>query len=538
MDPVPYHKHSFAALRRSMAALSILGGVGVVLAIFWGHLLFEIGQNRTSDLGAAKKDAANITLAAQELTSRLLLSAEHHLRWIRREYDRQGDSFDFVAYYHSGQGFKDISTYAAVYDVNGDVLNSSQGSSDPKNNIGDRNYFKSLREMEGDRFIIAKPVMGKTSGKWIIPVVVRRNTLGGEFNGAVVAGVSVDYILDFYRSFNLGRYGSVSLFDLDGTIMARRASGKSLIGENFSSNQAFVLSAEKVNSVYEEVSAIDGISSITGYRLFSQMPLLITASLSIDDVLTDFAISRRDMLWQGAGVTLSILLFAGMALFFLRKQNVNLIAVEKADQASREAYHRLVAIIDGTSEQIAALDQQFRFMVFNKRYADEFERIFARRISVGQSLIDVLSHSPDEQKAVLEIWGRALEGEVFTIIRQLGAPHLDRKTLEMTYSPLRDVGGKVVGAVHVVHDVTEHATVECELRRSNAELDRFSAVISQDIVSSLRKLASSVDQIKQRQNDLSSADIFVSSAFNETHRVLKFAEGLSDYVHLQKKTHP
>jgi signal transduction histidine kinase len=531
-------KPSSMWLSGGRSALAVLGGALIVLAVFWAHLLLEIAQIRNSTLAAAKRDAANLALAAQELTSRLFLSAEHHMYWIRQEFDRQGKSFDFVTYYHSGQSFKEISTYAGVYNAKGDVLLSSLGASDPRNNIGDRDYFKKLREMDGDRLIIAKPLLGKTSGKWIIPVAIRRTTAGGEFAGAVVAGISVDHILDFYRAFNLGRQGSLSLLDLEGTVMARRFPGKSVAGENFRNNEVFTLATQQAYGTFETVSLADGVRQIIGYRLLGQMPMLVAVGLSVEDVLADFATARQSLLWQGAGVSFAILLLAGVAIFLLRRQDENLALVKKANLASREAYHRLVDIIDGASEQIAALDLQFRFLVFNKRYAEEFERLFGKRIDIGQSLIDALSHLPEEQKKALEIWGRALDGENFTTVREFGAPNLSRRIFEMVYSPLRNADGVLIGAINVTRDVTEQVGVECELKRSSAEMERLASVVSHDILNGLRKISSSIGQIKERHSEPSESDLFISSASHETKHLLHLAEGLSDYIHLQKKNAP
>lgn len=85
-------------------------------------------------------------------------------------------------------------------------------------------------------------------------------------------------------------------------------------------------------------------------------------------------------------------------------------------------------------------------------------------------MLDLLADQPDHQKAVKDVWSRALAGEEFTAIEEFGDPSLDRRAYEMRYSTLRDRDGNRIGAYQFVYDVTERLQKEARLRHAEDAL--------------------------------------------------------------------
>ncbi len=130
----------------------------------------------------------------------------------------------------------------------------------------------------------------------------------------------------------------------------------------------------------------------------------------------------------------------------------------------------LTAILDGTRDLIAALDLDFRFIAFNRAYHQEFLKIFGYDIQIGTSLIDALAALPQEQQNAIELWGRALNGEEFTVTQEFGDRSRDRRCYEITYSLVRDSQGQRIGASHIVRDVTQQQAAQRERDRTEALL--------------------------------------------------------------------
>ncbi len=132
----------------------------------------------------------------------------------------------------------------------------------------------------------------------------------------------------------------------------------------------------------------------------------------------------------------------------------------------------LRGIIEGSHDLIAALDLNFKFTTFNRAYRQEFENIFGTKIEVGMSLVDALAHLPQEQALAMEIWGRALQGEEFTVIKEFGDENRARNYYEITYSSIRNDGDELIGASHIIRDATTRIQVEREVSNLQENLEQ------------------------------------------------------------------
>jgi len=141
---------------------------------------------------------------------------------------------------------------------------------------------------------------------------------------------------------------------------------------------------------------------------------------------------------------------------------------KRAEEDRRRAAELLTGIIEGTPDLVAALDRNFHFVALNRRYREDFTHIFGRDIEPGVSIVEALAHLPEEQQNAMELWGRALRGETFTITRAFGDPNRQRKIFDLRFSPICDSEGRVVGAAHLASDVTQRQDAEDALRHSEA----------------------------------------------------------------------
>lgn len=125
-------------------------------------------------------------------------------------------------------------------------------------------------------------------------------------------------------------------------------------------------------------------------------------------------------------------------------------------------------IIEATTSPICAFDRDYRLIAFNKAHSDEFFRIFAHRIQIGEVFPDLFP--PDQAPIMRAFMARALTGESYRIVEEFGDPDLAKPYWEVIYTPLRDENGTVVGAFHLANDITQRLRSEAELRNTQDAL--------------------------------------------------------------------
>src|SRR5438309_2144472 len=85
-------------------------------------------------------------------------------------------------------------------------------------NVSDRNYFPYHRDTPDKALRISEVLQSRLDDRSSMIVVSKRITrLDGSFGGVVAAAIDKDYFIGFYRTFQLGPDGGISLIRNDGT---------------------------------------------------------------------------------------------------------------------------------------------------------------------------------------------------------------------------------------------------------------------------------------------------------------------------------
>ena len=130
----------------------------------------------------------------------------------------------------------------------------------------------------------------------------------------------------------------------------------------------------------------------------------------------------------------------------------------------------LADIVEGTDAFVQVADLQYRWLAINRAAADEFERIFGIRPTVGDNMLALLADQPQHRDAMQAVWSRALGGEEFTQVEEFGDTARDRRAYEMRFNTLRDPDGNRIGAYQFAYDVTDRLRDQERLRTAEAAL--------------------------------------------------------------------
>jgi signal transduction histidine kinase/PAS domain-containing protein/ActR/RegA family two-component response regulator len=130
----------------------------------------------------------------------------------------------------------------------------------------------------------------------------------------------------------------------------------------------------------------------------------------------------------------------------------------------------LADIVEGTDAFVHVVDLGSRWLAINRAAADDFERLFGVRPRAGDSMVDLLASRPDRQREWMAVWRRALSGEAFTTVEEVGDPVRAGRAYEMRFNTLRDRDGHRIGAYAFGYDVTERLRDQDRLRKAEAAL--------------------------------------------------------------------
>jgi PAS domain S-box-containing protein len=196
-------------------------------------------------------------------------------------------------------------------------------------------------------------------------------------------------------------------------------------------------------------------------------------------------------------------------------------------------------IFENMDSHVCAVDLDYRFVAFNRAYVERFEEIFGVRPKTGAKLLELLPTDVARAEAY-ERWSRALAGEEFLTILELGA-NGNKVPYEIRYSALRDREGRRIGAFQVANDITERvqdrarlAEAEESLRQSQKmeAVGQLTGGIAHDFNNLLTGIIGSLDMMQRRFAQGRTVDVHAyataamtaaNRAASLTHRLLAFS---------------
>ena len=204
----------------------------------------------------------------------------------------------------------------------------------------------------------------------------------------------------------------------------------------------------------------------------------------------------------------------------------------KAERRSRSALAQLRAIIEGTSDLIAAVDLNLVVIAANPSWISSFERLSGAVVHPGMSIAAAYASLPTDGEVSIALWRRALEGERFTSVREIGDPARIREEFEVTYSPVVDEQGEIVGASQVVRNITARRRregEEAEARRLES-VGRLAGGVAHDfnnlmtaVMGYSELLLASMPPDDERRADVGEIERAAARAGELTQQLLAFA---------------
>ncbi|MEF8709307.1 MAG: PAS domain S-box protein [Candidatus Accumulibacter propinquus] len=340
--------------------------------------------------------------------------------------------------------------------------------------LAQRDYYRQLQQNPNLGMVIAEPIIGKISQKWIWLMARRINNPDQSFAGLVYASIFVDDLSKSFAQFNLVSGGEIILRDRNMHVVAGTTFGATPalpIGDNRVSEELQkALDQGSRHGTYTSASATaDGVSRIHAYHRSAKYGFT---------VLVGIPQSHINSIWLKQSAIVALLLVAILIGLLLGTQLVSRrladqlrLSLSEARETERELLKTLIRSIPNL---IWLKNAEGVYLACNL----EFEKFFGKAEAeiVGKTDYDFLS---GEQADVFRGHDRAAAAAGKPTVNEEWITYADdghRALLRTTKTPMIAADGRPIGVLGIAHDITEMRNQEEALRESREALNRAQAV--------------------------------------------------------------
>lgn len=431
-----------------------------VVAILWGSASVLVASDREEAVRATYARVDNMAIALQQYAGRTLDSADAVMRSLVREHARSGRALDLPQFISENRVGRELLMGVGVADERGNASIASSGDSTVKSvNVADREHFKVHVDSAGRRLFIGKPVIGRLSGKPVIPITQRLSKADGTFGGVAMVLIEPAALTGVLRNAEIGPRDIIAVIGLDGVTRARMKGAVVTSGEDVSRGPLFAQLPKGRIGSYKGRGALDGIARLYSYRVLPDRELVATVGTPEAEALAGHYERRERYLWA-AGLASAVLTgFALLVMFTLSGR--------KRSEQALWRQHALLA----NAQRVGGMGI-WELEIANDRvtWSAETHRIFGVAAGAFGGTYDafVAFVHPEDAARLRALHARSPPGgdasveAEYRIVRPDGEERVVFDRGETTF----DAAGTPLRRVGVVMDITERRRTENALREA------------------------------------------------------------------------
>ena len=262
----------------------LLGGI-VLVALIVALTAYETYTRRERAYAEVERDLKLLATAMSGYTARTFQSLELMLRNIEgdlhefnpeRPQDRVGAT-RMLRLRHA-----DFPMVASlnILGAQGELLAASIPIPEKRPHYGDRDYFREARARSDKRRIyIGRPIFGRKSQRWAIPVILNRHDAQGQFIGAIYAGLDIEKLTEYFRSTTNLTGTVTSLYRDDARLLARLPALPEAFDKDYAEINVFRERQQRsADGFYHGRDPGDAAPRSVAYRSIGEFGLLLSIS--------------------------------------------------------------------------------------------------------------------------------------------------------------------------------------------------------------------------------------------------------------------
>lgn len=361
--------------------------------------------------------------------------------------------------------------------IQGETIYGNEVDPTQRSSLADRDYYKILRDRPNTGMIIAEPVIGKISKKWIWLMAGRANNPDRSFAGVVYASMFIDDLVKRFEQIPLQPGSSISLRDRDMKLVARTTfDGQQIIpiGDNLLSDdfrQALSQSPQE-GSYVSGASSIDGISRIYTYQRSPKYDFTILVGIPLAVASTE---------WQKQSLIVGSLLAFFLWVIYLYTRVMGRRweqSILRETLATREEERTLLkTLLHNIPDLIWLKNPEGVFLAANA----QFERLVGKseKEIIGRTDYDLVSKEladmfSDNDRLAIEAGG-PLRNEESVVY----ADDSRQTLLATTKTPVYANDGHLIGVLGIAHDITESRHQKVALHQALDERRKAETLLQQ-----------------------------------------------------------
>jgi len=458
---------------------------GIVAALGVGAVIFDAWRTYTRELEVARRETQNLVTVLEDHTARTVQAVDEAVDAIAANSDSlfSPGTNPSTTRARLEQHLANLPQllWFSVFDASGKLISSSTAAAarlaDPAARPWFRRHLQAAAPARAaGRSRVGGLTRGKVSGRWFIPITRAVRSPDGSLRGVILAALDPRYFSQLYRNIDVRKHGNVTLFEANGTIVARYPDHDGFVGRSARTGVLFRDYLPKAPRGVIRLNTVrENRDILLAYRTVADYPLVINVAFDLSDILRSWWAS----LPVYALVGLAILAFALIAASSIARADANakaLMLSRRETEIAQAAERRIAKIQEGlaTAQRIARMGSwDWNIVTSELSWSDEIYRIFGLEPQqFGATYAAFLARvHPDDRAMVEESVRRAVDerlayGIDHRIVRPSGEVRIVHEQGEVEY----DADGRPQRMTGTVQDVTEQRATEMALRENREML--------------------------------------------------------------------